>query len=356
LPEWLRLERSTASILPAMDPLTQGLLGAAAAQAVFTRRLGSRSLLVGGVAGMLPDLDVLIRSASDPLLTVEYHRQFTHSLLFIPAGGALAALPWLLSPARRSEWKSVVGASVVGWATHGLLDACTSFGTQLFWPFARTRVAFHVISVIDPLFTLVLLAGVVAAVLRRSPRPAAIALAVGLLVLTIGAVQRDRAADAQQQLAAARGQTIERGEVFPTAGNNLVWRSLYRSGDRLYSDRLRVGWTSPAQFAPGFTMNALAERDLVPAERSSARFRNDVERLRWFAGGWLARDSADPGIIGDARYSRQTVKYDAVWGIRFRPEQTPVTGWVDRSRSRRVDPGDVWREIRGRDPRYRVIP
>ena len=37
--------------------------------------------------------------------------------------------------------------------THPLLDACTTYGTQLFEPFSSLRVAWNVISVADPLYT-----------------------------------------------------------------------------------------------------------------------------------------------------------------------------------------------------------
>lgn len=73
-----------------MDPLSQGVLGASASQSIASEPGKQRlSLLVGFLAGMAPDLDVLIRSAEDPLLFLNFHRQFTHSLLFVPVGALL---------------------------------------------------------------------------------------------------------------------------------------------------------------------------------------------------------------------------------------------------------------------------
>ena len=66
-----------------MDPLTQGTLGAALPQSLSQKQLAGSAGLLGFLAGMAPDLDVLIRSSSDPLLFLEYHRQFTHSLVFM---------------------------------------------------------------------------------------------------------------------------------------------------------------------------------------------------------------------------------------------------------------------------------
>ena len=41
---------------------------------------------------MAADLDVLMQSSNDPILFLEYHRQFTHSLFFIPIGSLIVAL------------------------------------------------------------------------------------------------------------------------------------------------------------------------------------------------------------------------------------------------------------------------
>jgi inner membrane protein len=339
-----------------MDPLTQGLLGAAAAHAVFGRRLGTRAMLVGAVAGVIPDADVFIRSASDPLLAIEVHRQFTHSFAFIPVGGIVAALPWLARRANRDAWKPILGASIAGYATHGLLDACTTYGTQLFWPFSRLRVAFHAISIIDPVFTIALVVGLVLAALRKSPRPAAVALAVCLAYLATGAVQKGRALDVQERVAVSRQHEITRGAVFPTVGNQLVWRSLYQSGGTLHADRLRVPPLGEPTFVPGMSVPLTEESSLSPDESENERVVRDFRRFRWFSDGWLARDAGDPSVIGDVRYSMRTDAFEAIWGVRFHPDRAIPTEWVDLSRQRRIRTGDLWGEITGRNARYREIP
>ena len=78
-----------------MDPLTQGMLGAALPQSTITKSKSAKptthskyQVLLAGFLGMLggmaADIDVLIYSKTDPLLFLEYHRQFTHSLIFYP--------------------------------------------------------------------------------------------------------------------------------------------------------------------------------------------------------------------------------------------------------------------------------
>ena len=149
-----------------MDPITQGTLGAVLSQSVSNKKTLGIIGLIGFLSGLAPDLDIFIRSEKDPLLFLEFHRQFTHSLIFIPFGGFICAvcLFFLISKRLNISFKDTWISATLGYATHGLLDACTSYGTLLFWPFTQTRIAWNSISIIDPLFTiplfiLIILAG-----------------------------------------------------------------------------------------------------------------------------------------------------------------------------------------------------
>lgn len=331
-----------------MDPLTQGLLGAAASQALLGKRLGpGRAALLGAAGGMLPDADVLIRSSADPLLAIEYHRQFTHALSFIPIGGAIAALPFLLVPRMRADVKGVFAAAIAGYATHGLLDACTTYGTLLLWPFSNARIAWDWISIIDPIFTLALLIGVIVAIARSSRIPAIAGLLFCLSYIGFGAVQHSRALDVQLRLARLRGHEIVRGETFPTIGNNIVWRSLYSTGQTLHADRIRVPWFGRPGFSEGTSVPLVTEAHLEPELRSDPRIARDFRRFRWFSDGWVARAPDDQSVIGDARYSLRTDRFDPIWGIRFHPGEPVPTEWVNRTRDRELGVAGLWNEMRG---------
>ena len=65
-----------------MDPLSQGTVGVAFAQSIANKNNIIKIGIIGFFAGLAPDLDVLIRSENDPILFLEYHRQFSHSLFF----------------------------------------------------------------------------------------------------------------------------------------------------------------------------------------------------------------------------------------------------------------------------------
>ena len=339
-----------------MDPLTHGLLGAVAAKAVLGRRLGHPGWMIGAAAGMLPDVDFFIRSDADPLLNIEYHRQFTHSLAAIPFGGLLAALPWLTFRKYREQWRGVLAASLLGYATHGVLDACTTYGTHLAWPFSPSRESWNLMTTIGPLFTLFLLLGLFLAARKQSHAPAVAALALCLAYVGAAAWQRGHAEDALAHIAAGRGHTVDRMEIFPTVGNPLVWRTLYRSGDTLHADRVRVPLSSDAQWKAGPRMAHMDERHLTDAERADPRVRRDFRRFSYFSAGWVARAPRDASVIADARYSLDNDAFEPIWGVRFKPAQPVPTEWVARDRERKIPLGELWREITGRADGYRPLP
>ena len=134
-----------------MDPLSQGTVGAALAQSSASKKNIFKISVIGFLAGLAPDLDVLIQSSTDTILSLEYHIQFSHSLFFIPFGALIVALLIFPLVKKSMNLKAVYIASFLGYATHGLLDACTSYGTLLFWPFSNERVTWNNISIIDPL-------------------------------------------------------------------------------------------------------------------------------------------------------------------------------------------------------------
>ncbi|WP_040278892.1 metal-dependent hydrolase [Psychroserpens damuponensis] len=135
-----------------MDSLTQIVLGAAVGEAVLGKKIGNKAMLYGAIAGTIPDFDVFASYFTDTVSALSIHRGFTHSILFSVLFAPIFG--WLVS--RYDTFKNFRSWSwLFFWAfiTHPILDAHTTWGTQLFWPF-DIRLAFKTIFVIDPLYTL----------------------------------------------------------------------------------------------------------------------------------------------------------------------------------------------------------
>lgn len=346
-----------------MDPITQGLVGATFAQTRARSRTQSRKqprqfarlALIGAVGGMAADLDVLIKSAEDPLLALEYHRHFTHSLIFIPVGALLCTL--LLYPLISRRWqmsfREIYIPALIGYATHGLLDACTSYGTQLFWPFSSYRAGIDVISVIDPLFTVPILFFVLAATLRNSKRWIYFALLWGFIYLSLGFVQQQRAETIGREIAASRGHEPLRLEAKPSFANIIVWKVIYEYDQIFYVDAVRPGILNH-KIWPG---ESIAKLDTArgwlarewPWLDPESQQAEDIERFRWFSAGYIAVYPQGSKRIADVRYSMLPHEIEPLWGIELSTDAGPdqhVNYIVTRGDGREAF-AELWKMIKG---------
>ena len=150
-----------------MDSLTQIVLGAAVGEAVLGKKVGNKAMVYGAIAGTIPDLDVIARYFTDTVTAIELHRGISHSIFFaIFMAPVFGWLVWKLHPKSNASWRDWSWLFFWGLFTHPILDAFTTWGTQLFWPF-DLRLAFQNIFVIDPLYTLPFLFFLILAALQN---------------------------------------------------------------------------------------------------------------------------------------------------------------------------------------------
>jgi len=311
-----------------MDPLSQGIVATVAAQQLAQPKTIFYASLLGFISGMAPDVDVFIRSSSDPLIALEYHRHFTHSLLFIPFGGFVCAtlLFYLFGRRVGFSFLQTYIYCTLGYATHGLLDAYTTYGTQLLWPLSDMRVAWNMISIIDPLFTVPLLVLVVLAIVFRSRRFSVMALSWLIIYSTLGIVQRERAEAFGWQLAQQRGHEPESLEAKPSFANILVWKVVYSVNENYYVDGVRLGFSSSH-----YQGDSIPKLDITrdfPWLNQDSQQAKDIERFRWFSNGYVAVSPDHPNRIIDIRYSLIPNEIRGLWGIELN-EQADKNTHID---------------------------
>jgi inner membrane protein len=337
-----------------MDTITQGLLGAAAAQSALSRRLPRGAGLIGAVGGMAADLDVFIYSLNDPTVGWTFHRHFTHSLIFIPVGGLIAALPFLLMKRYKDHKREVILAAVIGYATHGLLDAFTSYGTQLLWPFTNLRVAWDWMAIVDPVYTIPLWIGVIWTARTRDPRAARAALLLTSLYILFGGWQHYRAIEAQKDLAAMRGHKIEYSRVMPAPGWLVFWRSLYVSDGRLYVDGVATRWFASTLALEGGSANLTTFNDLPPSAQSNDESRRRFGVFNWFASGLVAPIEGGQSAYGDMRFTAAVESLTPLWGLQFDPVSGTSQRWGPPPSQRR-ELGRMIKALVFGDSRYKSL-
>ena len=309
-----------------MDIFTQALLGSGVAQLGAKKSEIKIATFIGCIAGILADADIFIQSANDPLLFLDYHRHFTHAIAFIPIGaliGALACWPFVR---KKINFSRLYFFAFLGYLLSGVLDAFTGYGTHLLLPFSDERVAANLISIIDPIFTLSLLIGVIGNIKFKSKKIIIYSLLFCTAYLSTAYVQQSQAINIQSEIATNRGHFIEKSIVKPTLGNITLWRSIYLYQDNYYIDAIRVGLNN-SRIYQGETVKSVSPNiDFSFIDKDSQLYQ-DVIRFQTFSNDYIAFDPNDRSILGDVRYSMLPNSASPLWGITINPnkadEHTP---------------------------------
>ncbi len=302
-----------------------------------------KALLAGAMLGTLPDLDVLI-DFGDAVRNFTYHRGFSHSLFVLPG---VAVVIWLAL----RRWWAPVRAAPRPWLlgifltliTHPLLDAHTAYGTQLLWPLAVTPASWSTMFIIDPLYTLPLLVGIIA-IAGWGLRPAAgKVLFAGLALSTayLGWTWVGKTFAEHEARVALADAGIEYRAMFstPTPLNSVLWRVVVLTDDGYAEgfDSLLIDEGPMAFTTYDFDTRALAEASDLWA----------VRQLRWFAADFVRADVEDGRlVITDLRMG-----YEPSYVFRHVVAERGNPHWEQVEPERlmmlfdRGDLGAVWRRI-----------
>jgi len=347
-----------------MDSITQMLFGAVVGQAGFHRRLGNKALVAGALIASIPDMDVVAGWVGDSFTSMEHHRGLTHSFLFAPVIGPLIGLalakwhagrPAVAGQAMpgsadaRNAW---IWLAILALITHPLIDAFTSYGTQLLYPVSTARFAVNSMSIIDPIYSLTLVAVLLVGVVVRG-RPAVTQNVAGYGLILIAIYTMGGWALNERVILIARAQFGPAATInaYPT-----LFQPVYRRVVITQPDQVLVGYHSVLNPKPIDWRRYAVERgpaiDAVLQTREGRLF-------AWFSMGHLLWRTA-PGPNGativsatDIRYGLPGATETGFWGIRATVDPAlRVTGPVERFGIPREASSDqltqFWSDITGR--------
>lgn len=277
-------------------------------------------MLIGAGLGTLPDLDVFI-DFGGAVENYTYHRGFSHSLFVL---APFSALLWLVlrhswAPVRDEplRWFAALSLALL---THPLIDAHTAYGTQLFWPLTVPPTSWATLFIIDPLYTMPLLVGVLVAAFNN--KVGGTALRVGLVVSTMyvgwsWVAQANVSRNVQDALAALQ---LQDAPVFltPTPFNTLLWRAVVMTDDGYLEgfDSLVIDEGTMQFTAHASEKNAIDDAGDIWA----------VNRLRWFSQGFV-KAHIDNGrlFISDLRMGQEpTYVFSHVVAARGNPHWNEI--------------------------------
>lgn len=298
-----------------MDSVTQFTLGAALGVAVLRRRESADSegrrtfrwgaFWLGGLFGTLPDLDVLVRPFLNGTQALGFHRGITHSVflctLVTPLLAALLARLFPNHDVSRRRWLAFVWLTL---NTHWVLDALTTYGTQVFLPFSNYPVNIGSLFIVDPFYTVPLLCGVLLTLIssrrdgpyRPQPLHLGLALSTGYLLFSL----LSKAVVWQRLHASARAEGLQPQQLISVATpfNCLLWYGLADTGDAV--------WVADASLLdpsdrPIRWQRISKQRELVPDFGVGPA----EQRLLWFSRGFYRLERVgDQIVFFDLRFGR----------------------------------------------------
>ncbi|PHR15163.1 MAG: metal-dependent hydrolase [Aequorivita sp.] len=330
-----------------MDSVTQIVLGAAVGEAVLGKKIGNKAMVLGAIAGTIPDLDVIANYFTDTVSALEIHRGFTHSIVFAVVFGLLFG--WLHSLwDKRATLKQWFGFWFLCFVTHPLLDAHTTWGTQLFWPF-DLRLAYKNIFVIDPLYTLPFLVFLIMAMLqkrgsikRRRFNNLGLIVSSGYMLLTLLL----KAITYTKFEAALKNQNIAYTalETKPSPMNTILWTANVETEDAFLIGDYSFFDTRPIQFFT-HSKNHGALGNLAEEEK--------VKRLIKITKGWYTITERPDGLyLNDLRFGMMSVdpkaeKFAFSFLIEKEGNEVTITEEAKNSRDAGKLLSDLWKRIKG---------
>lgn len=236
--------------------------------------------------------------------------------MFIPIGALIAtALLWYFFRKKLSVIQIYI-FSLLGYATAGIADTFTSYGTKLFWPFLDTRYSWDLISVFDPIFSIIILTCGLLTYFKINPKYSWGALGWIAFYLLFASIQQQRGQKLAQSIAKQNNHQIERLVVKPTLANQLLWSIRYEEGDSLYAYGARLSMLTSPTIYSGSTAPLLDWQEEF-ADFKGTTLYDDIRRFNKLSEGYLIAHPRHANVIGDGRYAMLPTAMDPLWGIKI---------------------------------------
>jgi inner membrane protein len=237
-----------------MDPLTHTLTGLVLSRAGL-KRLSAHATPILLLAANAPDVDVATLAFGETAY-LHYHRHITHAFLAVPFLALLPVVAVRLFARKPFDWKWAYVVSLLGVATHPLLDWMNAYGVRFLLPFSKEWFRLDIANLGDVWIWAVLLLALIVPVLSRlvsaeigarpgSGRGFAIAALCFMLLYPFGRYMLHQRALEVLNSRLYEGLDPVRVAAMPDSFNPLRWRGLVETG----------------QFYSIFDVNLMAEFD-----------------------------------------------------------------------------------------------
>lgn len=299
-----------------MDSITHIALGAILGEAFAGKTIGKKAMAIGALAQSLPDVDFVMSLWLRPVDNLLAHRGFTHSILF-------CVLTSLLLGTLMARWQHASGIAIRKWVLffalqmfiHLFLDALNSYGVGWFEPFSHLRLAFDVIYVADPFYSVWLGVGCLGLLLLKTDSPKRrkwLVLSLMLSTLYLGYTFYNKLAITNDATSALKNADISHTRLMtiPTPLNNWLWYVIAET-----DSGFQVGYRSVFDRTDSITFTYFPRQSalLKPMEESE-----DVQELKRFSQGYYTVEWKNGALLfNDLRFGQIAGWTDPQAGFAF---------------------------------------
>lgn len=290
-----------------MDSITQGLLGAAVAEAALGHKIGRKAALFGAACAVIPDFDI-ISAYWGRWAAMKYHRAETHSFLVLPIFCLVFGyLGYRFLGKRKTPYTWWLIMAVLAFYTHPMLDACTTYGTQLFAPLSRVRYGFDIIGIIDLFYSVPLLIAFIVSIACKNKRQLARYVAIIMLLISssyliLGYTQREKAKEIARAQLENDGVKIRKLRATPSLMTVFLWRVVAEDEEGVYY---------------GGTLSTLKPERINfiskhPTEDSCTRKIMESPKgklFKWFSDGYFVIEKLDNNNTSGKQYRITDMRY-----------------------------------------------
>ncbi|MEE8482729.1 MAG: metal-dependent hydrolase [Acidiferrobacterales bacterium] len=219
-----------------MDTITHALVGAVTARAAAPGASSDKHLpikirvIVGGLAAAFPDIDFITLWINPLAYIADWHRAETHSFVMLPLWAMLLGVLFAWIAKRRHHWQEFAIICGLAIFSHIVTDLITSWGTMIFAPISGYRANLGLTFIIDPLFTLIILTGLVVALVRHSRRIARLGLVVLAVYVGAQSVLKFQATAIGEAYAAKRLWSDAQVHTLPQPFSPFHWKIVVNNG------------------------------------------------------------------------------------------------------------------------------
>jgi inner membrane protein len=235
--------------------------------------------------------------------------------------------------------------------THPLLDALTTFGTQLFWPFSNHRYAVSNISIVDPIYTFPFLGTVIACgFFDKSDRRRTIINYTGIIISSLYMIgtlyTKSKVETVFKNSLESNSINYSRMLTTPTILNNILWYGIAESDSVYY-----CGYYSIFDSKKSVDLTPVPKsRDITEPYKETKL----IKTLAWFSEYYYNAMPTNGDTIqyNDLRYGTMSFKFDKAEDFIFHFNLLKVDQGInllpeERPKNNRRDLKTFWERLKG---------